>query len=368
MSKIVIDAREYATSTGRYTSKLIEYLEQIDHDNSYVILLKSKDLPACKLTNPNFQKLACDYKEFTFSEQIGFAKQLYSQRADLVHFCMTQQPLLYFKKSVTTIHDLTTARYKNPDKNPAVFFIKQQIYKIVIFYAAYKSKKIITPSNYVKTDLVNYTHIKNSKITVTYEAADPINKSAKTIKSLENKPFIFYVGRPTPHKNLWMLIDAFSSLRAIFPDLLLVLAGKTDRNYQDLKQRVLANHLDNVVFSGFVSEEELKWLYAQAKAYVFPSLSEGFGLPGLEAMVNKTPLISSDKTCLKEIYADAALYFNPTDKISIAEAITAVINNPDIRNKLINKGLGRASQFSWQKMATETLDVYQQALFRAKTP
>jgi len=365
MAKIVIDAREYSSSTGRYISKLLEYLETLDNNNNYLVLLKSKDLARCQLTKPNFHKVACDFKEFSFSEQLGFAKQLYSLRADLVHFGMVQQPLLYFKKSITTIHDLTTARYKNPDKNPTIFFIKQQIYKVVIFYAAVKSKKIIVPSNYVKTDLINYTHVRASKIAVTYEAADVISKTAQPINALENKAFILYVGRPTPHKNLWKLIEAFNSLQGIYPKLYLVLAGKTDRNYQDLKQRVLANHIDNVIFSGFVKDEELKWLYAQAKAYVFPSLSEGFGLPGLEAMINQTPLISSDKTCLKEIYADAAIYFDPNDYLSIAEAITKVLNNKQLRATLIKKGLARVKQFSWLRMANETLDVYNSVLNRS---
>ncbi len=358
MSKIVIDAREYSSSTGRYVSKLIEYLQKTDKENSYVILLKAKDLSACQLTNPNFSKIVSPYKEFSFSEQIGLARQLYKLKADLVHFAMTQQPLLYFKRSITTIHDLTTARYKNPDKNPYIFFIKQQVYKAVIWFAAYKSKLVITPSNYVKEDLINYTHIRASKVIVTYEAADVIKDTAKPIKDLVGKDFLMYVGRPTPHKNLWKLIEAFDSLKGVYPDLYLVLAGKIDRNYSNIKRRATSNGVMDIYFTDYISEGELRWLYENCQAYVFPSLSEGFGLPGLEAMSLGSPVVSSDATCLPEIYGDAAEYFDPHDKHSLIKALTAVLGDSKLRENLINKGRDQATKYSWQRMAEETLATY----------
>jgi len=213
MSKIVIDAREYSSSTGRYVSKLIEYLEKIDQENNYLILIKKKDFELYKPTNPNFTKILCSYKEFTFAEQLSFAKQLYSLKADIVHFSMVQQPILYLKRTVTTIHDLTTIRFNNPSKNPYVFYIKQRLYMLVIWVAAHKSKSVITPSDFVKKDLIEFTKINEKKITITYESADPITNSPQPISELENKRFIMYVGRPNPHKNLWTLIEAFNSLK-----------------------------------------------------------------------------------------------------------------------------------------------------------
>lgn len=362
MSKIVIDAREYSTTTGRYVSKLIEYLEKTDKENKYIILLKAKDMELCKLSNPNFSKLISPYKEFSFGEQLGFAWQLYSLKADLVHFAMTQQPLLYFKRSITTIHDLTTARWKNPDKNPYVFFIKQQVYKAVIWFAAYKSKLIITPSNYVKEDLINYTKIKPTKVIVTYEAADEIKDKAKEVVSLVGKQFLMYVGRPTPHKNLWKLVEAFDSLKGIYPDLFLVFAGKMDKNYSDISRRVTSNEIRDIYFSGYISEGELRWLYENCRAYVFPSLSEGFGLPGLEAMVHGAPVVSSNTTCLPEIYSDAAEYFDPKEKESIIEALSKTLGDNKFREQLITNGHIQARKYSWAKMAAETTEIYHQAL------
>jgi glycosyltransferase involved in cell wall biosynthesis len=362
MSKIVIDAREYSTSTGRYVSKLIYYLEKTDKENTYIVLLKAKDIELCKLTNPNFTKAISPYKEFSFGEQIGFAWQLYKLKADLVHFCMTQQPLLYFKKSVTTVHDLTTARYKNPDKNPYIFFIKQQIYKLVIWYASYKSKQIITPSNYVKKDLMNYTKIKSNKITVTYEAADKIQETAKPIKDLVGKQFLMYIGRPNPHKNLWKLIEAFDALKGMYPNLYLVLAGKIDKNYSDMRRRAASNNIVGIYITDYIEESEVRWLYENCQAYVFPSLSEGFGLPGVEAMAHGAPVVSSNATCLPEIYGKAAEYFDPKDKESLIGALSKVLADDKLKKRLIAKGYEQNKQYSWFNTAAETLLIYRQAL------
>ena len=362
MAKIAIDAREYSTSTGRYISKLIEYLEKTDSENDYVILLKEADLDKYQPTNPRFTKIVSPYEEFGFSEQIGFAKQLYSLKADLVHFGMVQQPVLYFKPAVTTIHDLTTLRFTNPAKNPVVFKIKQFVYAIVIQVAAHKSKQIIVGSNYVKKDLLDYTRIKPDKVNVTLESADRIADKPEPIKDLGGKPFLMYVGRPTPHKNLWRLIQAFAQLKKQHPDLILALAGKMDDNYRAIQAKVEQAGILDVIFCGFVSEGQLRWLYEQCQAYVFPSLSEGFGLPGLEAMAHGAPVIASDATCLPEIYGNAALYFKPTEINDIAETIDKVLSDGQLRQELVTAGTKRLQMYSWQKMAEQTLAIYNKAL------
>jgi len=365
MAKIAIDARELTSSTGRYVERLIHYLQEIDKTNSYVVLLRPQDMNKWKATNPNFSSVACPYKEFTFSEQIGYRHFLKKLDVDLVHFAMVQQPLLYFGKHVTTMHDLTTTRFSNPAKNEVVYFFKQQIYKFVNWYVPRFSKVIITPTEFVKKDVVRFSKIKESKIVVTYEAADEIHESIEPIKSLQSKPFVFYVGRPQPHKNLGRLLEAFSILRKSNPYILLVLAGRNDTVYDSfMKQAKKLKIADSVVFTGYVTEGQLKWLYRGCKAYVFPSLSEGFGLPGLEAMVHHAPVVSSDATCLPEVYGDAAWYFNPLDVHDMARSINEVLQNTELRKELIRRGVKRASNYSWKKMAEQTLAVYEKALLQ----
>ena len=363
MAKIVIDAREFTTSTGRYMFNLVKYLQTVDKTNQYIILLKPSDAKNWQPTAPNFKVVATKYKEFSFGEQLGFAWQLYSLRPNLVHFGMVQQPVLYFGRSVTTMHDLTTTRFKNPTKNKLIFSIKQFVYKKLNKWAVRKNKYIITPTNFVKKDIINYTKINANKIVVTHESADKINYKSKPVKELIAKDYIMYVGRPLPHKNLDNLIRAFAKLKTMPPKLKLVIAGKKDIAHNAYIQ--LAKQLNvskDVVFSGFVSEGHLRWLYEHTAGYVFPSLSEGFGLPGLEAMVHGAPVISSNATCLPEVYGQGALYFDPLDVDDMANKIDTVLSSYKIRDNLIKKGYANAKKYSWLKMANQTIEVYNKAL------
>ena len=362
MSHIVIDARELRTSTGRYVERLLHYLQEIDHHNDYTVLIKPKDLDGWKPRNPNFKPVACPHEEFTFAEQIGLKLQIEKLNPDLVHFAMTQQPISYRGKTVTTIHDLTTMRFDNPAKNKLVFRFKQGVYSYVIHRVAKKSIALITPTQFVKEDVATYTGVDPEKITVTLESADVIHDPVEPFGSLKGKQFLMYVGRPTPHKNLERLIEAFVTLKGQHPDLRLVLAGKKDDNYRRIERDVAARGITNVIFTDFITDGQLRWLFENCAAYVFPSLSEGFGLPGLEAMLLGAPVVSSNATCLPEVYSDAAHYFDPLDVQNMADAINEVLTNKELRQALIKKGPVQAQKYSWKRMAEQTLDVYNIAL------
>jgi glycosyltransferase involved in cell wall biosynthesis len=362
MKTIAIDARTLNTSTGRYISKLLEYLQEIDTGHKYTVLLKPKDMETWESSSKNFTKLACPYKEFTFAEQTGLYKQLKELKSDLVFFPMVQQPILYRGRVVTMMQDLTTVRFRNPAKNWLILMVKQQVYRWVNRIAARKSLAITTPSQYVKDDVARFTRINSRKITVTYEAADKISEQLEPVEGLEDTKFIMYVGQPNPHKNLGRLIQAFSILKKIHPNLKLVLAGRKDALYKRHAKDVERLEIPDVVFTGYVSEGQLRWLYEHTAAYVFPSLSEGFGLPGLEAMVHGAPVVSSNATCLPEIYGDAAEYFEPKDVIEMAKSIGRVIDNKAKADTLRERGKKQVAKYSWKRMAEQTLAVYEQAL------
>lgn len=362
MSKIVVDAREYTTSTGRYMFRLLQYLEKVDSGHDYVILLKPSDMEVYNFTNPRFSKAACPHKEFTFAEQLGLLRQIQGLKPDLVHFGKDHQPVLYRGKVVTTMHDLTTARFRNPAKHWYIFKFKQLVYKRVIRHVARTSAAILTPTQFVKDDVVRYARADPAKVTVTHESADPITDTAEAIPGLEGKRFIMYIGRPTPHKNLGRLIEAFALLKQTRPDLHLVLAGKKDMLYKRHEADVLRKDMADVVFTDFVSEGQLRWLYENCAAYVFPSLSEGFGLPGLEAMIHGAPVVSSNATCLPEVYGEAAQYFDPLSVDDMADRIDEVLRDETLRKDLIQKGKAQAGKYSWQRMAEQTLEVYRRVL------
>lgn len=361
--KIIIDARESGTSTGRYVDKLVEYLHKLDPRQDITVLVKSPRVDFMKTIAPNFEVVESNFKEFTFAEQIGLLKQINNLKPDLVHFTMTQQPVMYRNKSVTTIHDLTTIRFTNPAKNWLVFKFKQQIYKSVIKRVVKKSANIITPSEFVKNDVAQFTGIDPGKISVIYEAADKILDSPESIPKLTGKKFIMYVGRPTPHKNLERLVGAFSKLRDTNSDLFLVLIGKNDANYKRIKKLVSKLGLEqSVIFTGFVNEGQLRWLFEHTNAYVFPSLSEGFGLPGLEAMAHGAPVVSSNATCLPEIYGDGAIYFDPMDMDDMTAKINTVLKDVNLTEQLREVGFKQAKLYSWQATAKQTLALYEEIL------
>ncbi len=362
MSKIVIDARESGTSTGRYEDKLIEHLHGLKTTHKFVILTKQHRMDFMHKIAPKFTAVECPYKEFTFAEQLDLLKQLRKLEPDLVHFGMAQQPILYRGKAVTTMHDLTTARFRNPSKNWLLFTIKQLVYKWVNKIAARKSRAVITASEFVKDDVAKFAHINSRKITVTYEAAEPIIDKATPVDEVVNQQFIMYVGRPMPHKNLARLIEAFNLIRQSRPALKLVLAGRLDDNYRRIERHVLHEKIKNVVFTDFVSDGQLRWLYEHTEAYVFPSLSEGFGLPGLEAMVAGAPVVSSNATCLPEVYKDGAEYFDPLSVEDMASAIGRVLDDDKLSAQLVRHGHAVAAKYSWQRTAQETLAVYNQVL------
>lgn len=361
---IVIDARELRTTTGRYVERLLFNLQEVDTDRShrYTILLKPKDMDGWTPSSKRFTKVACPFKEFTFAEQTGLLWQVMRLKPDLVHFPMVQQPVLYQGKVITTMQDLTTLRFTNPSKNILVFKAKQWVYKWVNFIATRKSAAIITPSEFVKDDVARHMHANSRKITVTYEAGDTIDAKPEPMDEFVDKKFIMYVGRPTPHKNLERLIDAFAILKQTHPDLHLVLAGKRDSLFRKHERDTKQKGIPDVHFTGFVPDGQLRWLYEHCAAYVFPSLSEGFGLPGLEAMSHGAPVACSNATCLPEIYGDAVHYFDPYDIDAIAKSISDILDKPKLRAELIVNGKKQVNRYSWRRMAEQTLAVYNGAL------
>jgi glycosyltransferase involved in cell wall biosynthesis len=173
---------------------------------------------------------------------------------------------------------------------------------------------------------------------------------------MKDKRFILYVGNAFPYKTRERLVDAFSL--STHKDLELVLVGKTDYFYEQLRDYIANRGVPRVTLTGFVPDEELAWLYGHTVLYTFPSLSEGFGLPGLEAMLYDVPVVASNATTLPEVYGDAAEYFNPRDPKDIAHAIDTLIDDPERQKQLIAAGRKRTQQFSWSRMAKETLAVY----------
>lgn len=364
MTHVVIDARNRRSSTGRYTDRLMHHIQSEKSNYCFSVLVQPDD--PWTPSSSDFKRVPCPYKQFSLNplEQLLFAILLYRLKANLVHFTMPQQPLLYFRKKVTTIHDLTFFRYpRRKNSNVFAFRTKMFLYGKMFWAVARYSKKIIVPSEFVKADVIARTPELGSKIAVTHEASEPPIKVKAASPASVAKPFILHVGSPFPHKNIERLLDAFTELKQSHPNLQLVLAGKKEFYFNQLENRVASHpNKEDIIITGFVSDGELKWLYENAECYVLPSLSEGFGLPGLEAMVHGCALVSSNATCLPEVYGDAAHYFDPESTEDMALKIDELLKNKPLRARLIKAGYKQVKKYSWQKMAKETLEIYKKSV------
>ena len=324
----------------------------------------------------NFKTVPCRYKQYSFNplNQLTFARQIYKLKPDLVHFTMAgQQPLFYFGPQITFSHDLTMLKYTRRGRLPKwLHWLRMRGYRLLLHEAHRRALKILVPTEYVSDAIHKYHLFTGRKLVVLSEASEPplpgkaiIPEALKTyLQSPTSKlSFILYVGTSFPHKNLRRLIKAYGIIREKHPETKLVLVGKQEYHAKKLMRWAKKlDYAEDIIFTGFVPDSDLKWLYENAKCYVFPSLSEGFGLPGLEAMVHGCPVASSNATCLPEVYGEAAHYFDPEDTSDIAEKVLEVINRPGLRAKLIKDGYTQTKKFSWRKMSEQTLEIYKELI------
>ena len=374
---IGIDARFFGSigkGLGRYTQKLIENLEKTDNENQYVIFLRRENFDEYQPKNKNFRKVLADYQWYTFSEQIKMPLLLNKYKLDLVHFPHFNVPFLYRKKFVVTVHDLILLQFptiKGTTLNPIFYKIKFWCYRFIIWSAIKRAEKVITVSNFTKNELLKYykKDLQEEKISVTYEAGSDSmkndeNSQLSDIEILQKygiiKPYLLYVGNAYPHKNLERMILAFLSMNQA-QKYQLVLVGKIDYFYNRLRKLVDSKDINDVIFLGQISDEILNIIYRKSKAYVFASLYEGFGIPPLEAMSKNIPVISSDHPCMKEILGDSAYFFNGLEEKEISMAMKKIIEDNELRQGLIEKSLNQIKKYSWEKMASETLKIYNSA-------
>ncbi|OGH14363.1 MAG: hypothetical protein A2687_01920 [Candidatus Levybacteria bacterium RIFCSPHIGHO2_01_FULL_38_26] len=370
--KIGIDCRLWNESgVGRYIRNLTEQLLIIDRKNSYVFFVLSKDRKEIlrSVQNDRFKIITADIRWHTIEEQWRFPSILNKENLDLVHFPYFSVPIFYNKPFIVTIHDLILHHFPTGEASTLalpLYQLKLLGYKSVISNGAKKAKKIITVSNATKAEIVDHLKVDPSKVVVTYEGVGINSRLKVKTSKLKVKNYFLYVGNAYPHKNLERLIEAFNlvchpeALAEGSNDIKLVLVGKEDYFYKRLKEKVKNMGLEkSVLFLGEVSDEELMILYKNARVLVMPSLMEGFGLPAVEAMANKCLVLASDIPTFREICGGVGVYFDPKNSEEIAKNLIPVLDSGDKYRDKIEKGFERVKMFSWEKMAKETLRVYE---------
>ena len=359
--RIGIDCRLWnQKGVGRYIRNLTTNLSKIDKINKYFLFVRSEDYKEVKSQFPvsNFQFPICDIPWHSIKEQTDFPKILKKENLDLVHFPYISVPIFYKGPFILTVHDLIPFHLSTGEAStkPLIFRFKKLGYKFVISKAVGNAKKIIVPSHATKKDVAKHLNISQDKVFVIYEGVDPNIKSSRGNRLIKENYFL-YVGNAYPHKNIDFLIQVFNELK--FRDFKLVLVGKEDHFYRKLKDK-FPNR--NIIYFGEASDDQLSNLYKNAFAYITPSVMEGFGLTGLEAMANGCLVLASDIPVHREIYKEGALYFDPKNSKVLRDLMEKVWKDPSKFKNTVLNGQGIIKKFSWKKMAKETLKIYESSI------
>jgi glycosyltransferase involved in cell wall biosynthesis len=371
MSKIVIDARWIKqTGIGRYVENILVAAVGLNTKHELVLLIRPEDKASLPKELRKLELIETDAVWYTPQEQIQLPKILDAAKPDLVHFTQFNIPLQYRKPFVVNIHDLTMLKFKSIRSGflaPFTYGLKDVVMRHVLKTAINRSRAIFVLTDYVKQDIKKRYRTDEKKMILTPCALDEVR--AKPIVSLKKfgitKPYLLHVGNAFPSKNLGRLIDAFAKLKADDKafDHQLIFVGKKDSFHVALEKKAAKLKLsDSIIFTGFVTDAEMAGLYQNAALYVLPALSEGFGIPGLEAMSYGVPVASSNATCLPEVYDKAAEFFDGKKVDDIAAAIKRVIDSPKRQADLKKLGKERLEHFSWQESAQALLDGYDKAL------
>lgn len=351
---------------GHYTYHLVNNLLALDHENEYVLFFDSR----MKDIKP-FQRPNSTARYFPFSQYRRFLPFAYShllisaaltrERLDLFHAPANIIPLGYTKPSVVTVHDL--AIYQNPAWFPSQVFST----RLLVPRSLARAKAVIAVSESTARDLRDVFSVPGEKITVVHEGVDIAGLTGQPVIDVQAKfhlpaEYVCFVGTLEPRKNLVRLIEAYADVRsrnAALSTIPLVLAGKKGWRAETVFKTIETLKLGEAVrYLGYVTRNEKVELIRNARAFVFPSSYEGFGLPVLEAFALNTPVLTSNVSSLPEIAGDAALLVDPEDKDALVKGLERIVFDEPLRTRLRSNGQAQAKKFTWTKAAQETIAVY----------
>lgn len=347
--RVAVDCRwifPKLSGIGKHTDNLIEGLKKIDRQNTYLFL----------------NKLLMPYGLFSLRNQLRLPRLLRRLDVDLYHSTNYMIPLFMKRKIkvVVTIHDMIPWKFPHytPKAKKTRFF---WFFKTIMILSARRADKIIAVSENTAADICNCLKVNPEKISVVYNGMDP---EFFEDRKVEKEGYILFVGRQDPYKNLEGLVRAYAVLikKYNIKNRLLVV-GDDDPRYPEVKELVKKLDLaDRVIFWGYADKKDMKDLYHKAGVLVMPSFYEGFGLPAVEAMACGTPVIVSNTPALREVAGDNAIIVDPYNIEDISVAIYRVLTDKALSERLSLKGRIHAKQFTIERMARETLGVYESCI------
>jgi len=371
--RIAIDIRKINEfGVGTYIWNLVRNLAAIDSKNDYLLIGSHRNFHELGPLPANFRQFYQPEGHGFWRDHITIPLALRRQNVDLIHVPHHEAPLFSPSKLVVTVHDCVHLLFPQEDSS------KFQTYRSYL-----RTKKVVQKAQHVfavskstKQDLLNIYNLPESKISVVHNALDerfafrhtPEERKHVLERYQLKDPFILYSGKIRAHKNLHRLIEAFAVLKSDLADdekygnLKLIIIGDELSKHQYLRLTVIRSGAQqDVRFFGFVPYPILRVFYQCASLFAFPSLYEGFGLPPLEAMANRTPVIASNTSSLPEVLDEAALLVNPENVFDIARGMKLLLFDEVLRQKLIQKGIEQVARFSWKLAAQKVVETYESA-------
>jgi glycosyltransferase involved in cell wall biosynthesis len=369
--RIAIDAHTIGfreTGNERYTKNLLAGLTRAQSENEYLVLVTDRDALRREIELPP------DFEVWRLSPRANVPRVLCAipaacraWGAQVLHVSYTAPPICPCP-TVVTVHDIGFARV------PRMYTLRDRlVLSVTVPMSCRSASRVIAVSQFTKREVAVKYGIAEDKIRVIYEAPEERFSTGVPARLVEQAravyssglPYILAVGSIEPRKNVQLLVDAFATVVAqgvVDRDVVLVIAGKAAPGVEAARRAVARHGLeDRVSFPGYVPDGDLPALYSGAEVLAFPSLYEGFGLPPLEAMACGVPVICSRAASLPEVVGDAALLVPPDDPAALSTALKQVLSDEGLRSALIAAGLSRASRFSWDRAARDTLGVYAEA-------
>lgn len=350
---------------GRYSFELLKAMLDRSTNDDFVVFYNPHNVNQAdieELQAKGAQLVEASFRHYSLSEQIFFPKLIKAYNLELMHFPNFNVPIFYKGEYVVTIHDMVHHKISGHKKSR---YLKFLAYKYIIEQAAKRAKTIITVTEAAKKEIIEYLAADPDKIQVTYEAPAPVVKHPGDFSRLKenfllNAPYLLFVGTLERKKNVVNLCLGFDRLLSKYNyNLDLVLVGKTDSHYPEIKQQALnIKHRNRLIFTGYVNNNDQANFYQNAFAFITASLHEGFGLPGLEAMQYGTPVLAANTEVFNEVYDDAAIYFDGLDPDDIADKINLLVSDQPFHESMRKKSLKRAAIFSWDQAAQQTLQIY----------
>jgi len=357
---------------GSYSRNLLQGLAKKYPENKYILYTPGNDM---NLYNPSQECFSIRYPKKTlhrlskyYWRSFYLSKQILEDKLDIFHGLSHEIPYNFPSgkiKSVVTIHDLIFLKF--PYLYPA---LDRVFYETKFRYSCSKANKIVAVSNQTKSDIKEFFKISEDKIDVVYQGCNPmfnteiplVEKEILRMKYLLPKSYILYVGTIEERKNLLTLLKALYYGKIDVP---LVVIGKPTAYMNKIAGFIERHSLINVIFCDIIHNEDLPGIYQMADLFVYPSLYEGFGIPILEALYSKVPVISSKEGCFAEAGGRFTMYVDPNSVEEMSAAIKKVLNDFELREKMIHEGYLHARNFDEEKVSANMIEVYRKILGNA---